>query len=229
MNSHRAYDDSVAQYVAGMLPARELEAFEQHLITCAACRDAVRLGAATRVALRSNVRTTSARPSNWARRALLPGLAAAAAAVVIMFVASRDSSLDRLGEITPAPFVAGALRPSGDSLTALVDSGMLAYVASDFRKAADLLGRASVRDSSAAVAFFLGVSLLMRGDDAAALKALERVTPGSPYTDDGSYYAAKALVRLKQPDSAMVVLEQSAAVGPMAETLRAFADSLRRR
>jgi hypothetical protein len=232
VTSHLADDDSVAQYVAGTMPAGELEGFEQHLLTCEECRAAVRAGAAARVAMVTPAGGgTTATATHRTRRVRLPWLAAAAAAAVVVFVLAnrQDESLKRLGEISPAPFVAGALRPSGDASTALVDSGMAAYSASHFGAAADRLERASRRDSSAAVAFFLGVSLLMRGNDSAALAALERVSKPGPYAGEGTYFAAKALVRLNRPDSAIALLERSSSAGVMTARLQSFADSIRRR
>ncbi len=228
---HAPGDDSVAQYVAGTMPAVELDEFEEHLLGCEECRAAVRAGAAIRVALSSPLTATMARaPATNGRRLRLYWLAAAAAAaMIVVFAISGDSSLERLGAITPAPFVAGLVRPSSDAVTALVDSGMVAYAASDFGAAAERLGRAAPNDSSASVAFFLGVSLLMRGDTQDALKALGRVTPGSAYTAEAAYYLAKALVRLERPDSAIAVLERAASAGPAAGTLKAFADSIRNR
>ena len=223
MTRHEPDDDAVARYVAGTMPADELDEFEPHLLECESCRSAVRVGAATRAALVSQPLRAAGRRVPWY------WLGAAAAAVILVVATRTNSSGGPLGEVTPAPFVAGELRPSADAATALVDSGMLAYVANDFGAAAERLGRAARTDSSASVAFFLGVSLLMRGDNAAALHALGRSAVGGPYAGEAAYYMAKALVRLNRPDSAIAVLERASATAPAPEVLRAFADSIRRR
>lgn len=223
MTRHEPDDDAVSQYVAGTMPADDLDEFEQHLLTCETCRTSVQVGAAARVVL---VRQTSAARVP-VRRAPGYWMGAVAAAVVIALVATR-SPKDPLGEVTPAPFVADALRPSLNATTSLVDSGMGAYIANDFGAAAERLGRAARTDSSASVAFFLGVSLLLNGDAASALDALGRGAAG-PYAGEAAYYMAKALVRLKRPDAAIAVLDQATAPAPMQDILRAFADSIRRR
>lgn len=227
MTRHEPDNDAVARYVAGTMPAAELDQFEPHLLGCEACRSAVRVGAAARAALVSQPAEASPlhdrrRPWYW--------LGAAAAAGVVLVVATRaNSSVDPLGTVTPAPFVAGQLRPSSDAATALVDRAMLAYVASDFATAVELLRRAARTDSSTSVAFFLGVSLLMRGEAALALEALGRSAVDGPYAGDAAYYMAKALVRLNRPDSAIAVLERASATAPARDVLRAFADSIRGR
>jgi hypothetical protein len=207
-----------------MNPA-ELEEFELHLLECESCRAGVRLGAVTRVAL---VESSNARNVRGRIRHIRPWwLAAAAAVLIAVILARRDDDHAQLGDITPAPFVSGPLRPAGDSITAQVDSGMIAYAAAEFRSAARQLERASATDSSASVAFFLGVSLLMVDENRAALRALERANI-APYATEAALYRAKAYVRLGHPDSAIAVLD-SATSTVASEQLVAFADSIRRR
>lgn len=226
MTRHESDGDAVARYVSGTMPAEELDEFEPHLLECEACRSAVRVGAAARAALVSQ----PAAASPFDRRRPWYWLGAAAAAGVALVVATRaNSSVDPLGSVTPAPFVAGQLRPSRDAVTALVDSGMLAYVASDFATAVEHLRRAARTDSSASVAFFLGVSLLIRGENASALEALGHSAVEGPYASESAYYMAKALVRLNRPDSAVAVLNRAVSTLPESALLRAFADSIRRR
>lgn len=202
----------------------ELESFELHLLACESCRVAVRTGAATRVALRdpadSTVRVPSTRRFGW--------MVAAAAIVAITVLATRQGSESPLGDIVPAPFVAGAVRPAPDSVSALVDSGMAAYARSDFRTASQQLARAAAIDPSPPVAFFLGVSLLMNHEDRAALDPLATAANATPYATEAAYYRAKAFVRLRQPDSALAVLSRALAVEASPQ-LAALADSIRGR
>lgn len=225
MSRHGPDDDSVAQYVAGAMDATELEGFEQHLLECESCRNAVRVGATARVALVGSAGSQVSR--GVPGRTRIFWLAAAAGITTIILVNQNDS-IGRLGEITAAPFVAGAVRPASDSITTLVDSGMAAYVAADFRTAARQLERAASGDSSASVSFFLGVSLLMNEENRAALRALESVTAGTAYGTEAAYYRAKAFVRLQQRDSAVAVLERAMTVMTSPQ-LNAFADSIRRK
>lgn len=229
MTGHEPDDEAVARYVSGTMPADELDEFEPHLLGCETCRSAVRVGAAARAALVSHP-SRIASPRAADRRVPWYWLSGAAAAAVILVVATRGtSSGDPLGEVTAAPFVAGELRPSSDAATALVDSGMLAYVANDFATAVEHLVRAARTDSSSSVAFFLGVSLLMRGENASALEALGGSAVEGPYAGEAAYYMAKALVRLSRPDSAVAVLDRAVARQSQTAVLRAFADSIRRR
>jgi hypothetical protein len=228
VTAHAHDDDRVAGYVAGTLSPDELEEFEQHLLTCEVCRSAVRLGTVARAALVGRAKDVRAIPR---RRSIATRswLAVAAAVVFAVLLMNRGPASAALGSVEPAPFAAGALRPSMDAITALVDSAMVAYQASDFASAAEKLSRAVRTDSSPAVRFFLGVSRLMRGDARGAVQSFHDLPLESPYAVEAAYYTAKALVRLEHRDSAIAVLDRAASTGPMAVRLRSFADSLRRR
>lgn len=224
MTTREHDDDRVAQYVAGTLPPDDVEDFEQHLLACSSCRDMVRIGAATRSALVAS----DAHPRR--RRVLQFAWLPAAAVIVLAVLATRrESRWNALGSVQAAPFAGAPLRPSVDSTTALVDSGMRAYQAADFAEATAKLRRAARADSSPALRFFLGVSLLMRNDAAAAIQALRDIPVASPYAHEAAYYAAKAWVRLQRPDSAIAVIERMSAGLPVPKALQAFADSLRSR
>lgn len=223
-------DDRLAEYVAGTMEAGDVEEFETHLLTCASCQQAVRLGAAARMALAHNGSGKAIAETHSAGRwAPVAGMALAAGLLIAVVVSRQRPAEDSLGRVLPAPFVGAAIRPSTDTVAALVDSGMAAYAESDFHRAADVLGRASAHDSSAAVRFFLGVSLLMRANAERAVRALEGVSLESPYGAEAAYYAAKALVRLQRTDSAIALLERAAGTGRLPAATRAFLDSLRHR
>ncbi len=251
--SHLFHDgDAVAAYVSGTMPPETLDAFEEHLLTCAECRAEVRLAAVTRVAMaggpadvagpvraeraaspaaapRESVAHTAA-PVRVRRRHWITAGAVAAAMLLVVLVSRREGDRDPLGHVVPPAFTADAFRAAGDSVAGVVDSGMSRYSASDFAGAATLLARAARSDSSAGVAFYLGVSLLMTNDNAEALAALERAQrpTENPYAGEARYFAAKALVRLDKADSAAALLRAAPADDPFAPLLRAFADSLRR-
>lgn len=228
MNGHM--DDRVHQYVAGTMSPAAIEAFEEHLLSCAECRETVRVGAAARRAL-ADIPGATGKARGAGRRTLVWSTLGAAAALLIFVV--RDASRGTaLGAITPPVYRPEAVRAGGDSMTDLVDRGMRAYSASEFGDAAHLLGEAVAHDSSAGVAFYHGAALLLAGDAARAVPELlrARLPVGNPYSADAMLLAAKALVRLRLTDSAIAVLERSPpGERAAAAALRAFADSIRRR
>ena len=225
--------DSVSQYVAGTMSADALDAFEEHLLGCAECRAQVRQGIAISAAAAAPVgQGPSPVRSIWrSTTGRVVALAGIAVAVVLGIVTRSDPALRLLGAIEPAAFVAGAIRAPADSVAALVDSGMAAYAAGNYRAAAARLGRAEESDSSAGVRFFLGVALLMSDDNPRALAALQRAQSDitSPYAGEALLYAAKSLVRMELPDSAVAILERAIATGARSPALRALADSIKRR
>lgn len=221
---------AVGAYVAGRLAPAELDAFEEHLLECAECRANVRVGAAARLALLSPLPRRTAR-----RRTLVFGGIGLAAALVLALVGRREYHRISLGRASPPAFIGADVRsavlPSGRAGVLLVDLGMAAYAAGDFRRAAALLADAAQADSSPGVAFYLGAAQLTAGNASAALTSLQRArTPaGNPYAHDATLLAAKALVLLRRPDEAAAMLRRAAPPGAAGAALRAFADSIERR
>jgi len=229
MSSRWHDSDTVAQYVAGTLSPELLDGFEEHLLECDACRRDVRLGAAARIALREP--SPAAAPAQRRRQPRVVGIVAALAAVLLVFVTTRRAvETRRLGAVIPPAFVATPLRAPTDSVALLVDRGMAAYAASDYADAATLLGRAAATDSSAAVAFYLGVALMLDGQADRAVAELLRATQPrtNPYASDATYFAAKALVRAHRADSARALLLSAVRDGARDARLGAFADSIAR-
>ncbi|MGQ0640557.1 MAG: zf-HC2 domain-containing protein [Gemmatimonadaceae bacterium] len=216
--------DAAHRYVANRLLGDELEAFETHLLQCEDCRESVRLGSAARAEL---LPRTGARGG---RRMLGFGVLLAAA-VMLAVQLRRITPLDALERVAPPSFDGGAARSDADSIAEAVDRGMAAYAAHDYRRAARELARAAERDSTAAVAFYLGVSRIMSRDEAGAVRALARAAqpPGNPYEADARLLTAKTWLRLGHPDSALSALgfflsDDAAAV----TRVRALEDSIRR-
>jgi tetratricopeptide (TPR) repeat protein len=112
----------------------------------------------------------------------------------------------------------------------VVDLGMQAYASANYAAAAQALARAAHSDSSPGVAFYLGAALLSAGNADSALGPLlrARVPEGNPWAAEATLLAAKVLVRLRQADSALALLDQAIAANPRAAALRAFADSVRK-
>lgn len=232
--SHDHDDDRAHRYVAGVMSDDERDAFEEHLLGCAACRAAVRSGAAVRVALATDgpplAASAASGGASVTRRATRPAaLAALAAAVVVVAVLAREAARPSpLASITAPPWAPAGARAEA-AATRDVDRGMEAYAARDWAAAARLLGEAARTDSSPGVRFYHGAALLLAGNARAAAPELLRaqLPAGNPFSADASRLAAKALVALHLPDSALAVLARAPAAGDAA--LRAFADSIRAR
>ncbi|MEA3247801.1 MAG: zf-HC2 domain-containing protein [Gemmatimonadota bacterium] len=232
--SHDHDDDRAYRYVAGVMSDDERDAFEEHLLTCAACRAVVRAGAVVRVALATDApRQATASASGLASIARRPtrpaAFAALAAAVVVVAVLGREAARPSpLASIAAPHWEPGEARAEG-AATRDVDRGMAAYAARDWIAAAHLLGDAARADRSPGVAFYHGAALLLAGNARAAAPELLRaqLPAGNPFSADASLLAAKALVALNLPDSALAVLARAPAAGSAA--LRAFADSIRAR
>lgn len=240
--------ETAQRYVAGILPVDEVEAFELHLLGCERCRREVDLALRFAPALAAGAARVvspdvtlaasepgrassppggaSPRPARRSRRLLIAGLPALAAAALLVVVARSDSELERLAAITPPPFTGAPSRSLEE--TREVDNGMQAYARRDFTRAAELLGRAAVTDSSPSVSFYLGVSRLATGDARGALQALAvpRSLLASPYRDDAAFFASKAHLRLGQVDSALAILRAIPPNSPTAPPARALAESL---
>ncbi len=217
--------DLVHRYVAGTLEPDELDRFEAHLLECLACQEAVRQGAAVRAALRE--------PAAGSRR--LPTAAwtlplAAAAALALWILLPSEGALERLGGVDPIPGFSGLpIRTPADSGVLLADQGMAAYQAGDYASAAELLHGAFERDSSPAVAFFLGVTRLKTGEPSLALESLAAARESdNAYAAEASLYIAKAWLQLEQADSALSSLAAiPPSTGAINQHARALADSIR--
>src|SRR5206468_12273178 len=102
-------DDTIHAYVAGKLPEAQAEAFELHLLHCAGCREAVRLGAGARSALIAGA---------VAPRRRFAGAAAAiltlAAASIVVVMVRRSGGEHGLRAFTPAVFRGFAGRGAAD-------------------------------------------------------------------------------------------------------------------
>lgn len=226
--------DSVSLYVAGTMAAGDIDAFEEHLLGCAECRLAVRIGAASRVALASAPAGSRRDPAAATIPAGRPGrgawmLAGALAAAVVVFAVYRqpDVALTDLEAVSPPAFDAAPVRATDEDVR-MVDVGMAAYAASDFDRAAEQLGRAAAADSSVGVKFFLGAALLLTNRNAMAIDALRDViAQDSPYRSEARLLVAKAFLRLGRADSALAVLDRGSGGREGDAALRAFADSIR--
>jgi Putative zinc-finger len=215
--------DVVHTYVAGTLSEDETGRFEEHMVGCADCRNAVRLGAAVRHSLR--VPRSSRAPWAW-----IAGGVGIAAALLFYAGARTGGDVRRLAGIIPPPFASAPVRGSGDSSAATIARGMRAYSDGNYREAQALLARATRVDSSPGVSFYLGVAQLRTGAAADARESLRRaLSPaGNPYEEDARFYLAKAWLQLRNADSALAELEQLAkGRGALSTHASALSDSVR--
>ena len=219
--------DTVHRYVAGTLDEAQVDEFEIHLLTCAACQADVRSGAAVAAAL-------AAQPTHRAlqRRTLWRWAVPLAAAATLVIVMQRGGDIEQLGGVSDAPsFEALPVRNAATAEAQLADSGFAAYARGDHARAAELLAQAT-REPDSGVAFFLGMSRLMSGDERGAIDALRTALhpAGNVYEAEAHFYLAKAWLRAGAADSALSHLGRIPAsdirVGAHA---RALADSVRAR
>ena len=225
----------VEDYLAGRLPRQDAEAFEAHLLTCERCQREVRFGATVRDEL-------AARPESARRRGLpwLIGLTsaavltAAALAAVLLLDGGPAPEVVALGEVRQPPIYLGvAVRDGEGAADSLFDAGMERYQAGDYAAAAAALREAVEADPAALPArFFLGASLLMSGDAAAAAREYRAVVAAgeSPYRAEARFYLAKALLQGGEVEAAREQLRAVAAdlddVGEAARDLLAALDRL---
>jgi len=228
-NDAHADADVVHRYVAGTLTRDEAAAFERHLLDCPTCQQAVRDGAAIRSGLRATTEQLAPRRRRSLTRWMPWLLPAAAAAVLVLVVATRDEPVRRLGRLETVPvFQPLPVRSSTSENDRRVDSAMTAYRAGDFARARALLGDVASRQPSPAIHFYLGVSTLVMGDAKSAIEPLRRAAsePGHAYSDDAHYYLAKAWLQIGSADSAIAHLAVVSPASRMSGHARALLDSV---
>jgi hypothetical protein len=222
--------DAAQGYVAGTLGPEETAAFERHLLTCAACRDEVRQGAAISASMRGVAERAPAaggerrgrRPTVW-KAPVFAGLGLAAA--VVLLVTSRDDDAARLARLyTPPPFEAMPVRAPLTELDVLVDGAMAAYATGDYGRARERFARIPAGELTTGARFYFGAAALADGRASAAREPLARVVADSlsPFAAPARVLLAKALLHGGLADSALatVAVSRDAAA-------RAFADSIR--
>ena len=220
-------DDTVARWVAQTLPEAEAGRFEEHLLDCERCQEAVRTATTVRAGLRRN----AVAPTGLRGRLLIVPLGLAAALALVVLRPAGDPLL-RLADPGPAPaFIPVPVR-TAQIAPGVGDRGMQAYAAGNYRRAARMLDSAAALDPTPATQFFLGVSLLKSGNADDAAVALGSVVRDSvnPYAAEAALWLAKAWLRAGLPDSADAVLRSLGRrpVDPgIAAHARALIDSIR--
>lgn len=224
MQYHDPEDDTAALYAAKTLAAPDAETFEHHLLVCETCRNEVRLAAL----VRSELSVGSRRLNPW----MLGAGLALAASLLLVFTGIKGNSLESLGVVSAAPTYNGvAVRGTQTAADSLFVRAMTSYQSGDYSNSSKQFLAARLAGSdSVTTTFFLGVSSLIAGDAAAAVRELKRSSamPQTGYTSESHYYLAKALLRLGKRDDAMHELmlagESESVIQPAAKLL---ADSIR--
>jgi TolA-binding protein len=114
-------------------------------------------------------------------------------------------AIDQLARVEPAPYEPVTLRGPADEATSRFRQGMDKYQKRDYAGAvADLNAAADLDPDAAHVRFFLGVSYLLVGEDAAAIRQLQATVElgDSPYVEETHLYLARAFIRERNVQAA---------------------------
>lgn len=222
---------TVASYLDGRLSPSVTAEVESHLAECPSCRREI-------VELEDVVR-----PRRRGRRVYLAGLAAAAAAALLIVgfpralrmladsaqVQPNSARIRELGRVAQAPIYLGvSVRAASEQGTRLFTTGMSAYNAARYTNAVtDLLAARAAGVAGPAATFFLASSHLMLGDASSAADEFARVIAmgQTSYLPEAHYYRAKALLRLDRAREAVTELERSVQTGD--DSTKTIARSLR--
>lgn len=224
-----AAENVVERFLAGELTEPERDGFEAHYFECDDCFALLEATRLVRPVLAEMPAPGSAGVAARPRRLAWVWLAAAAAfACVIAGYWPRGSSgsepavanvpappavaLLRLSEIRPAPYSSAVLRGSETERSAGFEGAIRLYQSGNWRDAsAALLAVAAGHPERPAALHFAGVSLLLDGNPAAALDALDQVIAlgaSSVFEEEARFYRAQALMLLGRGPEARAELER---------------------
>lgn len=218
----------ISSYIAGTSSVAETAAFERHLVGCADCQSAVRLGVAIR-------RSVVAEPAQRFSRPMMTRMAMLAAAAVVVVVAgtmlARGQRIRALGALASPPAYGGIpVRADLGRADSLFGDGMRLYGEGRYADAAQQLRAARTAGAdSTPTSFFIGAAALVDGDATAAIHDLAIVIRrgASPYAAEAHYYEAKAWLLKGRADSARAHLVAASESGaPIAAEARSLATRL---
>lgn len=224
----------IERYVTGRLGPDEAAGLEEHYLTCARCRQDVRLAAAIRRVLPGVSEKPALPRRRMVRFGIGVGLAAAGVAAVLLVSpppGRLSGSLASLGAVLEPPVYLGVqVRATPARADSLFESAMAAYAERRYEVAAEGLRAALEAGVDRPPAeFFLGASALMQDQRRDAAAAFRRVIDlgDTPYRLEARFYLAKALLRLGQGDAALEQLRQTG-IGPdeIGVQARALAESV---
>jgi TolA-binding protein len=223
MTYHDAGDETAQRFASGSLPESEATAFEQHLLTCAQCRDEVRFA--------DQLRRELARPAVARRPWLYVAGAGLAAALLLAVTLPRRGADPRLGAVASAPGYEGLeVRATADAGDSAFAAAMSLYKEGAYRESAEAFRTArALGGDSVTTTFFLGASLLMSGRAQDAADEFGRASRLGPtaYQAESHFYRAKALLRMRSMDEARGELAAATAIeSPIRAHALALADSI---
>ena len=202
-------EDIAERYLRGELAEAEQEAFEDHLVGCAACHEEVAGLCELRAELERTreqiVAEAAIRPSPWRR----PWVLAVAAAVVALAAGlalwmrlqeapGSKLELAELAKVDPPAYAPVRLRGSEADAARRFREAMELYAASDWRGALPVLRAAAGLDPEAPhFAFYLGACALLAGETDEAITQLQRTADlgDTPFLEEALFYLAKAQLR----------------------------------
>jgi tetratricopeptide (TPR) repeat protein len=209
MDCARVKTEGIAErYLLGTLADAEQEAFEEHVVACAACADELAGLCALKAELersREQIFAEAAlRPSAWRQ----PWVLALAAVVVVaaglgIWIRFQPNStvrpeLAELAAVVPPTYAPVRLRGSEDDAAHRFREAMELYAAGDWRGALPGLRAAAGLDPEAPhIGFYLGACALLAGETGEAITELERTADlgDTPFLEEALFYVAKAHLR----------------------------------
>jgi anti-sigma factor RsiW len=220
-------EERLQQYVEGTLPEDEAQAFEEHYFDCPVCMEEVQALQAVAAELARNPVKPRAAVLRWPVLASAAALAAALAAVSLVYLAparhpapvaqatppqpspaspgqnsaSTSSATTQLADLTLPAFTGSGLR--GEEANQFFRAGMQAYASANCSAAVENLDRVPGQDQdSQAARFYAGACQMHLGQLSQASAAFRRLadTVNSPEQEASLYYLAQiALVQNDLP------------------------------
>jgi len=210
MDCSRVRAEGIAEsYLLGRLDEPDREAFEEHLVACAACADELAglytLKAELQRSREQIVADAAVRPRTWHRPWVLAVAAAvlAVAAGLGVWMRLQPASgprpeLAALAAIEPPAYAPMRLRGSEDEAARRFRVAMELYAAGDWNGALPGLRAAAALDPEAPqIAFYLGACALLAGETDEAIAELERTAAlgDTPFLEEARFLLAKAHLR----------------------------------
>jgi tetratricopeptide (TPR) repeat protein len=210
MDCARVKAESIAErYLLGELAEAEQEAFEEHLVACAACFEEMTELCALKAELERSreriVAEAASRPSAWR----WPWVLALAAVMVVAAglgiwmrfqpMSELRPELAELARFDPPAYSAVRLRGKEDDAARRFREAMEFYSRGDWQGTLPGLRAAAALDPEAPhIAFYLGACALLAGETGEAIAELERTIGlgDTPVLEDARFLVAKAHVRV---------------------------------
>jgi tetratricopeptide (TPR) repeat protein len=216
--------DLPERYVRGELDEEEARSYEEHYFSCSECFEELQLLRKVQEGLRDAGPELESLPD---RRSWLTWTLMAAALIVAGGVAAwlglgpreaadppvalahlgteERATIEAFARIEPASYAPLRLRSAETDASRAFREAMQHYAAGDYDGALPGLIEARRLDPTAAdIAFYLGVTQLVTGDDAVGVETLRRTVAlgDTPFLEDSLLYLARAALKSGDPDAA---------------------------